>query len=73
MSNLRDSFNLACRKCGQDEHFDIIITTLARLSADGSDPQGEHEWNDESYCQCPHCRTDGTVADFTTKNGNGPS
>ena len=67
MSDLREIHSLACRKCGQAEDLDIVITTLARVTAEGSEPNGDHEWNDESFCRCPSCGTEGAVAAFTVK------
>lgn len=64
-SDLRDVFDLACPACGQAEHLLINITTLARVTADGTEPEGDHEWDDASYCRCPECGRGGTVADFS--------
>ena len=53
--NLVDVFGLCCPACGQTDELRIMITTLARLTADGSEPEGDHEWEDTSYCDCPEC------------------
>ena len=63
-SDLRDVFELGCPACGQAEHLQIVITALARVTPEGSDPEGDHEWDDGSYCHCPECDHDGIVADF---------
>lgn len=63
--DLRDAFELGCPACGQADHLQIVITTLARISPEGSDCEGDHEWDDGSYCRCPECGHDGIVADFT--------
>ena len=63
-NDLRYAFNLECPACGQARELVIMITTLARLTPDGSEPEGDHEWDDGSYCRCPECVHDGDVADF---------
>ena len=62
--NLKDTFGLGCPACGQADELCIMITTLARVTADGSEPEGDHEWEDTSYCDCPECGHAGVVADF---------
>ena len=64
-NDLREVFDLGCSACGQANELIIMISTLARLTPDGSEPEGDHEWDDASYCRCPECGHDGTVADFT--------
>lgn len=64
-NDLHDVFDLRCPACGQANELIIMITTLARVTPDGSEPEGDHEWDDASYCRCPECGLDGTVADFT--------
>jgi sarcosine oxidase delta subunit len=71
MSNLTDTFNLKCPNCGQADRLQISITCQADLTAYGSDPSGGHEWNNASYCCCPECGHDATVADFTIKAEGG--
>ena len=63
--DVRDVFGLGCPACGQAEELCIMITTLARVTADGSDPEGDHEWEDTSYCHCPECGHAGVVSDFS--------
>ena len=63
-NNLRDAFELGCPACGQTDQLQIVITALARLTPEGSDPEGDHEWDDGSYCRCPECDHDGIVEDF---------
>ena len=68
--DLRDVFELGCPACGQADHLQIVITTLARLTPYGSDCDGDHEWDDGSYCRCPECGRDGIVADFRQKDSH---
>lgn len=64
-NDLCDVFKIGCPACGQADQLVIMITTLSRVTPDGSEPEGDHEWDDASYCRCPECGHDGTVADFT--------
>jgi hypothetical protein len=70
--DLRATFELSCPVCGQADHLHILITTLARLTSEGSDPEGDHEWDDSSYCRCPECAHDGIVADFRHSVSDAP-
>lgn len=70
-SDTKDAFGLSCPACGQADELCIMITTLARVTADGSEPQGDHEWDDTSYCRCPDCGHAGTVADFGRPSPDG--
>ena len=63
-SDLRAVFELACPACGQVYYLQIVIKPLARLTPEGSDADGDHEWDEGSYCRCPVCDHDGIVADF---------
>lgn len=54
-------FGICCPNCGSDEHMQVEIKTLADLSADGTDPGPEHEWDDDSYIRCDGCEWQGTV------------
>jgi hypothetical protein len=62
--DLRDTLELGCPACAQADELVISITTLARLTPYGSETEGDHEWDDASYCRCPDCGHHGTVADF---------
>lgn len=65
MQTLTTEFNLKCPNCGQADRLQIVISCFADVTACGSDPKGDHEWDDDSYTQCPECLTNGTIADFT--------
>ena len=62
--DLKDVFDLGCPACGQADELCIMITTLARVTADSTEPEGDQEWDDTSYCRCPDCGHAGVVADF---------
>jgi hypothetical protein len=61
---VRKTFNLACPKCGSDEHLRVAIETWADLSPDGTDPVGDHDWNQYSGCRCTSCDFNGAVENF---------
>jgi predicted RNA-binding Zn-ribbon protein involved in translation (DUF1610 family) len=67
MTDLKTAFDLACPACGQAEELLIDIRALARVSAYGSEPEGDQEWDRASYCRCPDCGHAATVAGFTAK------
>lgn len=62
---VRTIFNLACPKCGSDAHLRVAIDTWAELSTDGTDPVGDHEWNEQSSCRCTNCEFKASVKQFT--------
>ena len=64
MSTVRDEYNLVCSGCGSDEHLAVELTTMAKLTLDGTDPFGDHEWDHNSYMRCANCGNDGTVCSF---------
>ena len=69
MTSLRDIHALACPGCGQAYALDIQIFCMSRITADGSEPYGDHDWDGASYSSCPDCGHSGDVADFTLDGG----
>lgn len=63
-----DIFNVRCPDCGSDSALMVVITVLAHLSPDGTDPDDDHHWDDESNCICGACDRIGTVKDFRINN-----
>ncbi len=62
--DLRNEYDLACPRCGQADTLSIEITCTARLSIDGTEPNGDHYWDDTSSCRCDACDHNGTVGEF---------
>jgi len=60
-----DEYGLACPDCDGDDALQVVIATWANLSADGTEPTGDHEWDKTAACRCKYCDRTGTVADFT--------
>ncbi len=65
---VRTVFEMACPACGRDDALMVVIATWAHLSLDGTDPAGDHEWDDRSGCRCEACDYIATVAEFHTNN-----
>ena len=68
---VRNTFAMACPKCGSDEHLRISMHTWAPLTADGTDANdGEHVWDEHDDCICANCGLNRRVADFMTSDGD---
>jgi hypothetical protein len=57
---VRDQWHLLCPECKKDEGFTISFTGTARLTSEGTEDAGDHEWHDESSLSCD-CGWDGIV------------
>lgn len=64
-----DEWSMRCPKCGRDDGLQIVITTFARLTPDGTEDVGDHEWEDDSVCRCGHCYWAGKVSDAKIEEG----
>lgn len=64
MTNTNCLENVYCPKCGQEEHFRIAATISCLVTDDGSDPVGDHEWDEDSPTYCPECGFSGGLKDF---------
>ncbi len=62
--SVRSTFTMACPTCGSDEHLQVAIETWADLSAEGTNPVGDHDWNAYSGCRCTSCEFAGAVENF---------
>lgn len=69
--DLRSEYDLACPKCGQAEMLSIEITCTATLSIDGTEPNGDHYWDETSSCSCDACDHHGSVAEFRVAAASG--
>jgi hypothetical protein len=72
MSNLHDIFGLACPNCEQSEALCIAISCMSHVTPDGSEPYGDHDWDDAAFCCCELCGHSATVADFTVQRSSAP-
>lgn len=65
---------MCCPKCGSCGPFYIAITMYARIHDDGTELEGDTDWDDESSCVCIYgyietdpvrrCQFAGKVKDF---------
>lgn len=53
---------MVCPACGEDDEMSVAVTIMAALREDGTDAEGDHEWDDDSACECG-CGWSGKVAD----------
>lgn len=67
MTNTNCLAGVCCPKCGQEDRFRIAAVISCVVTDDGSEPVGDHEWDDESATRCPECGFDGTLKDFSKK------
>jgi hypothetical protein len=67
---LRESFEIACPACGQDQEILILCdptwTRVIGLEGDETDYEelGGHEWGGDNAAKCVRCGTRGTVRGF---------
>lgn len=64
MATVRDEYGMICPNCGRDDALRVEISTMAALSADGTDADAEaHEWNGASRCACKACDWHGLASE----------
>ena len=68
-ADLRSEYDLACPRCSQAETLSIVVSCTAILSIEGTDVQGDHDWDDTSCCFCDLCGHNGTVGEFRIISG----
>jgi hypothetical protein len=64
MTNTNCLEGICCPKCGQEDQLRIAATISCLVTDDGSDPVGDHEWDDDSPTSCPECGFNGGLKDF---------
>jgi hypothetical protein len=64
MTNTNCLENVCCPKCGQVDRFRIVAFITCDVTDDGSEPSGDHEWDDHSATRCPECGFDGELKEF---------
>ena len=68
MTNTNCLKGIQCPACGQEDRFKIAALIACLVTDNGSEPVGDHEWNDESSNHCPQCGFDAKLKDFTKRN-----
>ena len=64
MTNENCLVGVHCPRCGQEDRFKIAAVITCLVTDDGSDPVGDHDWDDNSSTQCPECGFSGTLKEF---------
>jgi len=69
MTNDNCLAGIKCPQCGNESRFFITASVVADVTYDGADmasPQygNGFEWDDHSYCRCPECDREGSLAAF---------
>lgn len=52
MTTVKETWNMACPKCGQDDALKVAVTTWKHLTSHGTEGDGDHEWDSESNMMC---------------------
>jgi hypothetical protein len=68
MTNTKCLENVCCPNCGQEDRFKIVALITCDVTDDGSDPVGDHEWDDHSATRCPECGFSGELKEFGRKS-----
>jgi len=55
---------LRCPECDKDHDLNVAFTGTARLTVDGSEDNGAHEWDDKSPLFCGACGFNGLAEEF---------
>lgn len=68
MTNTNCLEGIRCPHCGQTGRFKITALITCVVTDNGSEPVGDHEWDDESSTHCPECGFDGKLKSFRKRN-----
>jgi hypothetical protein len=64
MANNNCLRGIKCPRCGQEDRFRITAIITCIVTDDGSDPVGDHYWDDDSSTSCPECEFHGSLKQF---------
>lgn len=66
--SVRETWNMECPECKSDEHLEVTVQISARLTGEGTILiDGDHEWDENSYCFCRRCFWGESAATFQIK------
>lgn len=68
MTNTNCLEGIRCPACGQEDRFKITAHITCVVTDNGSEPVGDHGWDDDSSIHCPECGFDGTLKSFRNRN-----
>jgi hypothetical protein len=54
-----------CPKCGNEERFRIQALIVCNVTDEGSEPTGDHEWDQTSHTLCPVCEFEDNLSAFS--------
>lgn len=63
--NINCLAGMRCPNCKSHGPFEIYACALFTVHDDGTDDYTDLEWNNGSFCFCPHCQHEGYVFSFT--------
>jgi hypothetical protein len=64
MTNTNCLENVCCPKCGQEDRFKIAAIISCLVTDAGSEPVGDHDWDDDSATHCLECGFNGNLKEF---------
>lgn len=68
MANKNCLEGIKCPECGNEQSFRIDGRCTFRVTDDGSEAVGDHEWGDHDLTQCDSCDCSGPLRDFRIEN-----
>lgn len=68
MTNTNCLEGIRCPECGQEDRLTITALITCVVTDNGSEPVGDHEWDDDSSTHCPECGFDGKLKCFSKRN-----
>ena len=61
-----------CPNCSRNDRFTITAIVACEVTDDGSEPVGDHEWDDASSTRCPECGRAGLMREFRERGSRPP-
>ena len=61
MTNTNCLRGVKCPNCGNDDRFFINAVITCFVTDEGSEPNGDHFWDDDSFTVCPECEYQGEL------------
>jgi hypothetical protein len=66
MTNTNCLEGIECPRCGKENCFRIEASIMCIVTDDGSEPDGDHYWDDDSFTYCPECEFQGALKEFSS-------
>lgn len=64
MTNENCLQGIRCPSCGQEDRFKITAAITCLVTDNGSEPVGDHDWDDDSNTHCSECGFNAKLKDF---------